>query len=91
MQVKVLMLLFESHGWNPGPMEVCGNTAMKDFTPHVGLEIYTFLKQTFLEGKAILNFLKGLQQCFNLSQALLLLHIFSVLKRAWERLPGTDV
>lgn len=52
-------------------MEEYGNVAMKDFTPHVVLEIYTFLKQTFLEGKDILNFLKGLQQCFNLSQALL--------------------
>jgi len=48
-------------------MVVYGTIAMKDFTPHVVLEVYTFPKQTFLEGKDILNFLKGLQQCFNLS------------------------
>lgn len=94
MQVKVLMLLFESHGWYPGLMDVCGNTAMKDFTPHVGLEIYTFLKQTFLEGKAILNFLKGLQQCFNLSQALLPFAYFlsfeeSLGKTSWNRCAKT--
>lgn len=52
-------------------MKEYGNVAMKGFTPHVVLEIYTFLNQTFLEGKDILNFLKALQQCFNLSQALL--------------------
>lgn len=34
-------------------------------------EIHTALKQTFLEGKEILNSLKDLQQCFDLSQALL--------------------
>lgn len=65
------LLLFRSHGWKRGPMEEYGNIAMKDFTPHVVLEIYTFLKQTLLEGKYILDFLKGLQQCFNFSQALL--------------------
>lgn len=65
------LLLFRSHGWKCGPMEEYVNIAMKDFTPHVILKIHTFLKQTFLEGKDILDFLKGLQQCFNFSQALL--------------------
>lgn len=41
------------------------------FCPSMDPEIHTALKQTFLEGKEILNSLKGLQQCFDLSQTLL--------------------
>lgn len=71
-------------------MEEYGNIALKDSIPHVVLELYTFLKQTFLEGKDILNSFKGLQQRFNFSQALLPFAYFLSLQRAWERLPGTD-
>lgn len=62
------LLLLKSHRWNPGPMEQHGNAAMEDFTPHVVVKIP---KTNFPRGQRILNNLKVLQQCFNLSQALL--------------------
>lgn len=51
-----------------GPWKNMGTLPWKT-SPHMWW--WRFLKQTFLEGKDILNCLKGLQQCFNLSQALL--------------------